>query len=864
MIALYRLLLAFAPAEFRREYAGEMLRDLQESLEEARELGAFATFSTLLRAYWDLLGAAFAEHAVSIERDVSYAWRMFVKSPLSTAIVVLTLGIGIAANTSVFAILNAVLLHPMAYPEPGRIVTVVQNQSSNSIPDALDWAQRNRSFSALAAFNRIAAVETRRGVPKRLAEAQVTGQYFNVLGAQPLLGRLLNARDMRPGSANAVISESVWRSQFQASPSALGASIVLDDRQYRIVGVMPDLPADLFTRGRSDVWVAPHTADAFDRDLADFSTIARLKPGVSLNAARADMNRIAESMARDFPENDKAAKIVVLTYQEAFAGDDAVVLLMVGIAMAGVLLVCCANAANLLLSRAASRTREVAVRLAVGSSRARVIAQLFVESALYAIFAGVVALCATALITGRFSSLISQSFPYEVRVHLDGWVFAFCFAAAATAALGCGIAPATVLSRTNLVAVLKNGTHGSAAVATARLRNAFVVTQIALALTLVVASTLVVRSLIGLVHADTGLRYDGIAVSESQQFPNALKTQAQRTAYVQNLLAALHAVPELRQAELATEAPLTGEGSYVTPFAVSMHRGAGKQIGAHFNLVTPYALQLLGVHLVRGRFFAGTDAAAHERVALVSERFAREAFPGSDALGKLVYSSISQFAPYRMRQTPVRIVGIVSDFKTDDPAAAAPLQFFEPLLQDPAVSSVHVIVKSPVPAAQLAKTVTRAWRTVDPEIPDVVLTPYPDEVSSLFAQWRIASIVLGSLAAIALLLALAGVYGVMAYSVAQRTQELGIRIALGAKRSEIVMLVLRRTIVLVGIGVAVGTVAAAAVSRLLQNMLFAVSANDPSTFVGVATAIVAFGLSAGLVPAMRATQVEPANALRYE
>ncbi len=864
MIALYRLLMMLAPAEFRRQYGRDMVRDLRDSLEEAKGRGEPAVFQTLLRAYCDILAVAFAERGASVSRDVSYAWRMIVKSPLSTAIVVLTLGIGIAANTSVFAVLNALVLHPMAYPDAGRIVTVIKDGDSNSIPDALDWARRNRSFSALAAFNHIAAVQTRRGVPKRLAEAQVTAQYFAVLGVRPLLGRLLDARDMRAGSANAVISESIWRSQFQATTSALGATIVLDDREYHIIGVMPDVPADFFTRGSADVWVAPHTADAFDRGLADFTTIARLKSSVPLSAARSDMNRVAESMARDFPQNDKDAKIAVLTYQEAIAGDDAVLLIMIAIAMAGVLLVCCANAANLLLARAASRAREVAVRLAVGSSKTRVASQLFVESALYAVLAGAVALCATALLMNRFGALVSRSLPYEVYIRLDGWVFAFCFAAAAAAAVGCATAPAIVLSRTNLVEVLKSGTRGSAAVATARLRSIFVIAQIALALTLVVASTLIVRSLIGLVHVDTGLRYDGIALSESQQFPNEMKGQAQRAAYVRNLLTAFHAVPELRRAELMTEAPLSGEGSDITVFAIPMHRRTANQVDAHFNLVTPGALQMLGVRLMRGRFFTAADDVTHERVALVSERFARETFPGSDAVGRFVYSSISQFAPYHTVQTPLRIVGIVSDFKTDDPAAAAPLQFFEPLLQDPAVSGVHLLLRSPVPAALLSKRVTRAWRTVDPEMPDVVLTPYREKVSALFAQWRIASMVLGTLAAVALFLALAGVYGVMAYSVAQRTQELGIRIALGARRREIVALVLRRTIVLIGIGVAAGTIAAAGVSRLLQSMLFAVSAGDPSTFVGVAVAIVAFGILAGLVPAMRATRVEPANALRYE
>ncbi|HEY8314366.1 MAG TPA: ABC transporter permease [Candidatus Baltobacteraceae bacterium] len=861
-VFLYRLFMLACPPQFRREYREQMTADFEDIVRsERRHNGIAAAWLASIRAYADLLATGWAEYAAAFGSNAAQAWRFMAKSPGSSTVIIATLAIAIAANAIVFGFVNALILRPLPYVAPERLVAIQEyftNEpaiSGSSLQDSMDWAQRNRVFDGLAAYTSTEFVETGKGEPQRIEGMRVTSDYFHLAAVKPSLGRAFSPRDMRPGAPHvAVISDALWHAQFGAAPSAIGSVLRLNDRSFTVIGVAPagfQAPGS-FGNPAPHVWAAFRTDDA-SRGARNFETAARLRPGVSVGAAQADVDRMMSQLARQFPQDDRGSFARIVPLRQAYFGDvSSLVPLILG-AMFCLLLIACANVANILLSHASSRSREVAVRLAVGGSRGTIVAQFLAESLLYSAVGGALGIALTAIALHAIRAL---PFPEGIRaetIGIDAQVVAFCFVIVALAAIFAGVLPAATLARTDLTVALKSAEHGSPGRVQKATRGALVVLQIVLAVTLVFASTLLVRSLMSLSSVDPGFDYARVALSDTEQMPRGARTDRERAAYGSAVLHAIRAVPDLRSAALIAETPLTASGGYNWGFSiVGQGRRARMQI-ASFNVVTPRMFDVFGLRALRGRLFGSGDSLSSQPVVVVNEAFAQTFFRSADALGRRL----------RVNGVSRRIVGVVPSYKIDSLMQPAPPQFFLPFAQSP-LTTFSLVVRSGASLSTIGREVTGAWRSVDPEIPRIDVKSYSGAVSIQTLISQMEAGLFSALAIVALLLAATGVYAVMGYSVSQRSHEIGIRIALGAGAGTVILLVLRTAFALIGIGIAAGLVISAFAGRLLQSMLYSVGPDDVLTFAAVVVVIGTVGFVASVIPAARAARQDPVTALRYE
>ncbi len=800
-------------------------------------------------------------------QDVRYGLRTLARQPGFAATAVLTLALGIGATTAIFSVVNAVVLRPLPFVAPDRIVAVTNLYARTGLagttvsgPDVLDWRDQSRSFAALAHYRAFETTVTVANVSDYAMVVRVGPGYFDVFGAQARLGRLLTAEESTAGGPPAVVlSDAYWRRQFAADPSVVGATLTLDQRVMTIVGVAAP---DFRFPARADVYAGESGRLATaSRSAHNYRAVGRLADGVTLAQAAGEMTAIAARLSAAHPQSNGDKNVRLTPLQEAVVGETRQTLFVLLGAVAFVLLIACANVANLLLARASARGREIVVRAAVGAGRARLVRQLLTESVVLALVAGAAGALLARWGVATLVALAPQDLPRLDEVTVDGSALAFALGVSLLASLVFGLAPAWHVSRVDLADGLRQGGKGSAlGVRGGLARKAFVVAEIGLAVALVMGAGLLGRSLVALAGVDMGFASERLAVLRTsvpvagpQEYPRA-------TAVYRGLLDEARALPGLGAIGAVTSLPSrpASNGGYW------IEGGPGPEVlgmaspQALFTVVTPGYFDALGVAVVRGRDVNDGDRLEAPMVAVVNEQLVKDAFPDLDPIGRTIRAGLDSL-------TPMTIVGIVKDVRTRGPGRPVQAEIYFPYEQHPGpATSMHLVVRaaSGDPLAAGA-AVARLVRSRHADVP-VRLEAMTTTLAASTATPRFRTTLLVAFAAVALVLAVAGVYGVMAYTVSQRVPEIGLRVALGATPGDVLGLVLKDGGLLVAAGLALGTALTIGGSRLLAGLLFGVSARDPWVLTGVAALVALAALGACLVPGRRALKVDPLLALRAE
>jgi putative ABC transport system permease protein len=790
-------------------------------------------------------------------QDVRYTFRVLRKAPGFTTIAVLSLALGVGANTAVFSVVNAVLLRPLPYPDPSRLVAVGQ---SVSMPEFDFWRENTRSFESAA--GRRGVSERRLSVGDRqewVGAAIVTSDYFRTLGVPLALGREFDASETRPTGPQAIIlTAPLWRRAFNGDPGVIGRIVSLDDTSFTVVGVLP-----------SSFW-SPQPADAFvplrpTGNLGDRGTnttmIARLKPGVTLQQAKAEMPAVMENFRRSRPDPDysKDRTLALAPYQESLTGADirANLWLLLG-AVGLLLLIACSNLGGLLLARFAARQKEIAVRLALGSGAGRLLRQFLIESLLVA-FAG-----SAAGVLGAYWSLdaLLAVVPFDLissdPIRLDWPVLAFAAGIALTAGAVFSAPALFAASRLDLQETLKAAGRGNTG-ARQRTRSALVVAEVALSVTLLVSAALLIQSLYRLHGEQLGFTPEGLMTFWTPAPQGGHRTVANRVQFESDLAARLRAIPGVRDVAVVNVVPLTGQSNFpVQQDGVPAHSIGGMEV----RVVSPEYFETMGTRIVRGRPFTARDAAGAPGVALVNETVARAWWSGEEPLAGRVLLGHMKGRAYVNLDNPSRaVVGVVADTKSVTlKQRPRPTVYIPSTQADWHTGGMNWMVRGAVSAEQLRAAVAQ----VDPRQKVERLRTMDSILAGTTANSRFDAWLFGAFAALALLLTAIGVYGLLAFSVARRTNEIGTRMALGATRLEVLSMVMRQGLGLVVVGLVLGLAGAFALTRSLTTLLFGVKPTDPLSFAAVAAVLIAVGLLASYIPARRATKVDPMVALRYE
>jgi len=806
-------------------------------------------------------------------QDLRYGLRMLLKNPGFTAVIVLTLALGIGANAALFSVVNGVLLNPLPYPQPDQLVTLHQskpNFATGAIPypNFRDWQKENQTFSAMAisrgaGFSLIGA-----GEAERVRGRWVSATLFSALGVKPALGRdFAPGEDERGVAPVVLISAELWQRKFNATPDALGKSLTLDDKSYTIVGV---LPASFNLYRGTDVyapigqWNTPALQNRFAA--LGLHGIGRLKPGVTLAQAQADMDGVMRRLAEAYPEANRGNGAALVPLKERLVGDVGPILWMLLGAVGFVLLIACVNVSNLLLARSTGRTREFAIRAALGAGQWRLLRQSLTESTLLALAGGGLGLAIAAWGTKAALALLPTALPRAEEVGLDGRVLLFTFAISLLTGVVAGLAPALKSSQWRLAETLKEGGRGASG-GRHRAQGMLVAVEMALALVLLIGAGLMIRSLSALWNVDPGFRPDNV-LTFGLSFPPSMRSASPEAARsnLRDLSDRLNSMPGVKAASFSLGAsPMQSEDDLF--FWLDGQPKPASTSEMHMALVyrvEPGYLAAMGIPLKQGRFFTNQDEVRTQPVVVIDEVFARQYFPNADPIGKRINVGDDR--------GPLEIVGVVGHVKQwglDGGGQSLQAQLYEPFRQvsgNP--SGVSVVVRAEGVAGTTGSALFDSIRRVvqNQHSQNVIFTPQTmnEAIADSLAERRFSMTLLNAFAAVALLLASVGLYGVISYLVGQRTQELGIRIALGAQRRDVLRLVLGHGMKMALGGVALGLAAALGLTRLLGQMLYGVSATDPATFTAIALLLTAVALAACFVPAWRATKVDPLVALRHD
>ena len=806
-------------------------------------------------------------------QDIRYGTRMLRRTPGFAAIAILTLALGIGANTAIFSIVDAVLLRAFPYPHPEQLVLVFNAPvkqpdalSALSYRDFRECREQNRVFSEMAgnAFHDLTL--TGAGEPSIVNTADVTPEIFSLLNAKPLAGRTLLPEDGKQGAAPvAVVSENLWRSRFGSNPNLIGQAVSLDMRAFTVVGILPASFHYPDGAARQDVWIATAQDPLFGPLLLRpgvraLGGIGRLKPGISVAQAQAEMDTIGARLAKEFPEQDSGFTIRIQPYRQAVVGNVKSALLILLGAVGLVLLIACANIANLLLSRATSRAREIAVRIALGAGRARVIRQLLTESALLGLLGGV-----AGVLLAAWSVWILRPFlPAEVTqinsIHIGGSVLVFALALSLAAALAFGLAPALLATPSNLQTNIKEGGAQAGQRGGQHVRNVLAVAEISLAVVLLVAGGLLIRSFALVTKVNPGFDPKNVIEAEISLPQFQYSTPQQWTAFSNELLARLHAQPGLQDSALAAPLPMDRQGEATFDFSIvgNPPLSPGKSTTADYATVSPDYFRVMRIPLLRGRFFSEQDSPSSPKVALISETLARRYFPNQDPIGRQM-----KFGFPPNTDVSREIVGIVGDVRDESLGRKPGPMMYVPFSQAPLYGG-EVVVRSSLSASIVTAGIRQSTHAIDKDLPVTDIESFPDALGESISQERFRTFLLGSFSAIALVLAAVGIFGVMSYSASQRTHEIGIRMALGAEPRNILRLVLGQGAKLALFGLGVGIVAAFLLARLMSSLLYGVSATDPITFSIVAVVFLGVAMLACYIPARRAMKIDPMVALRCE
>jgi predicted permease len=812
-------------------------------------------------------------------QDVRYALRMLAQLPGFAAIAILTLALGIGANTALFSVVNGVLLNPLPYPQPDRLVALYSRtstfaQMSISYLNFLDWQRNNRSLSYIAAYRSDDFNLTGAGEPERVRTEMISGDFFSILGVTPLIGRDFTAQDDHAGAASVVIlSEGFWKRKWGGSPQILGQAIALNGTPYTVVGI---IPASFFFRGNNfrltdayvpiGQWTDPTFLDR--RTGMGMAAVARLKPSVTLAQARSDMDRVAQALAKAYPDADKDSGISLVPLKQDMVGDIAPLLYVLLGAVGFVLLIACVNIANLLLARSTGRTREFAIRAALGASRSRVVRQLLTESVLLALTGGVLGLLLAAWGTRAAIHVLPQALPRSEQVGLDAHVLFFTLGLSLFAGILFGLAPALKAFQSNLQEALREGGRGSSGTRH-RLQGVFVVAETALALVLLVGAGLMIRSLVQLWGVNPGFNPHQL-LSFSIAYPPEMMKAAPEQLRNKSLQLdeALEAIPGAEYVS-ANGSSLPMQGDSEMPFWLEGRPAPisdSDMTWALFYLVEPDYLKAMQIPLQRGRFLNAQDTLHSPPVIVIDENFARKYFPGQDPIGKRVNLGIIG----GLAQI-VGVTGHVKHFGLDSDAhATVQAQFYFPMTQLPdkfmplLSKGVEFVMRTRVPPETLLGAVRHTVEQMNSQQVVYGVETMDETIADSLAARRFAMDLLAIFALLALVLACVGIYGVISYLAGQRTHEISVRLVLGAQRADVLRLVIGQGARMALIGVALGTAAALGLARFMANRLFGVSAHDPLTFVTVAVVLSLVALAACYIPARRAMRVDPMVALRHE
>jgi putative ABC transport system permease protein len=812
-------------------------------------------------------------------RDFRYALRMLRRSPGFTAVAVLTLALGIGANTAIFSVVNSVLIRPLPYHDPAGLVMVWENDSLHpnphntvSPPNFLDWQSRNTVFSGMAYIFDERDSLTGNGEPEEIVVQDVSANFFSVLGVNPILGPGFTPENGQAGHDNVVIlSYGLWKERFGGDPAIVGKSIALNGHAQTVVGVAPQnfqwfIKDGSLTGAKPQMWspfVFPQSFHDHKQMGRFITVVARLNSGASYSQAQAQMNAIASQLEQEYPDSDGHWGVNVVPLREQISGDLRLALLVLFGAVAFVLLIACANVSSLLLARAASREREMAIRTAIGASRWRIARQLLMESLLLALIGGGFGVALAVWSTNALLAASPANLLDLRSISLDFRVLTFAVGATLLAGLLFGFLPSYISAHSRISETLKEGGRGSSSASRrAFARNAFVVTQLGLALVLLAGSGLLIRSFVRLIGVDPGFD-SGHLLTFKVTLPNSkYGTDPLCKAFFQQLLAKLVAVPGVRSASMESFPPLTGLGAATAVHLLSQPPLAVSDLPvANVRVVGPDYLATMNIPLRAGRFFSAQELAEEKHVTIINQAFADKYLHGVNPLGQKAAIYMKSLDEKEIK--PSEIIGVVGDVHQMGLDASPEPTVYWPH-SELVMSGMTILLRTSNDPLALVTTIRGELQQLDPELPMAAVATMDQLLADSLSRSRFTMLLLGIFSAVALLLAAVGIYGLIAYSVTQRTQELGIRIALGAQRRDVLRLVLGQGARLTLLGVALGLLAALAISRLLASMLFGVSATDPLTFAGVVALLATVALLACFIPARRATRVDPIVALRYE
>ena len=815
----------------------------------------------------------------TLMQDLRYSWRVLLKSPGFTAVAVIVLALGIGANTAIFSVVNAVLLRPLPYQDPGRLVQVWHVPPPKSFPgmtqfpvsaaNYLDWRDQNQVFEQLAIYSSADLNLTGKGKPESVTSAVVSPSFFSALRVRPLLGRAIAPGEDQLGHANVVVlSHAFWREHFGSDPGIVGQNITLNQQSYTVVGVMParfQLPPSI------QIWTAMALTDQEKavRGEHHYGVIGRLKSDVDLKQAQAEMNTISSRLEQQYPTDDKGWGAVVVPLREQLVGSVRPALLVLLGAVAFVLLIACANVANLMLAKTLGRRKEIAIRSALGASRSRVLQQILSESVLLALAGGILGLFIAHFGVRLISTFLADQLSLSPDINLDGWVLGFTLAVSLLTGVLAGLAPALRLTKTDLNEALKQGLGRTDTDSGGNgTRGVLVVSEVALSLMLLIGAGLMIRSLWMLRSVNPGLDPNNVlSMTVGIPFPSTrFPTPLQQSNFFNDVLQRIRALPGVESAGVIDALPLTGGGS-TQPIAIEGRpaQQMADQPEVAVRTISPGYTAALRIPLLRGRNFTDADTAGRPATILVSESMAKRFWLNEDPLGKHLTMT---FFPDASRE----IVGIVGDVKDSglevvDPVATLymPLAQLSAPLQGAWTSfPMSLVVRTTSDPSSLTSAVTTAVHQVDSELPLLQILTMQDVIGASLSQQRFNMLLLAVFAGLALLLAAIGIYSVLSYSVKRRVREIGIRMALGAEVGDVLRLIVIEGMRPTLIGLAIGLAGALALGRVLANLIYGVKPTDPITFGAVSVLLAGVALFASIIPAYRATRVEPMKTLREE
>jgi len=806
-----------------------------------------------------------------LQQDLRYGLRTLAKNPAFTSIAIVALALGIGANSAIFSVVNAVLLRPLPFKNPEQLVMLWENATHLGFPkntpspaNFLDWQSQASAFTGMAAMVERSFNLTGVGEPERLDGRRVSANLFDLLGVRALLGRTFVPGDDRPGTHVVLLSYSLWQRRFGSDRSVIGRALALNGESYTVIGIMPrfvQLPG--FANRNDQVWVpiAFPPEEAAQRGNHFLEVIARMKPGITLKQAQAEMDTIAARLAQQYPDYNTRTGAVVVPLHEQVVGDIKPALLTLLGAVGFVLVIACANVANLLLARAAVRQKEIALRLALGASRSRLTRQFLTESVLLAVFGAGLGLL---LALGGFRILktfIPATISQVQTINIDARVLIFTAFIAVVTGIAFGLAPALQTSHLNLNDTLKEGGRDADGGSKGnRLRGLLVIGEVAVSFVLLIGAGLLINSFFHLRKLEPGFRVDHLLTMKVALSEVKYPDRERRAVFFDEVIQRVRALPGVQSAAVAGNLPLTYNGDSMNISVEGVPDPPPDQRpDVIFRATGPGYFGTMAIPIIRGRDFTDQDKADSKNVVVISEKTAQHFWPGQDPIGRrLKPGSSTSNTPWR------EVIGIVKDVRQNDFVAAPKMQMYFTYRQLKDLAPNALVVRTNIEPMSLAASVRDAIWSVDKDQTVADIDTMDHIVAQAVARQRFSMLLLGLFATLALLLASVGIYGVMSYSVAQRTHEIGIRIALGARRGDVLQMTIKQGLKLVGTGMILGLAAAFLLTRVLQTLLFGISATDPVTFFGISLVLLAVAILASYIPALRATKVDPLVALRAQ